>query len=347
MAKTNFSGPITEGSIQQNNQPVLGAFSPGGTRNVGFVKAGQSFWLDHNAFTITGAGAANVAAAARPADGNMVLTANAATIGSTILAAINGYAGAAQIQITCAANDSANTLVITGTDIYGLPQTESIVLPNAGVTGPFLTVKSFQSISSAQVTVTIGGANAQPAGNVSLGVIATNEMTVLLQSSYNGFPGVGFGTTGYQPNGTYGSTVNSNLANNVIIPAKSRITNISLIAVEDPGQTATFQFGANIGQASTTNTHDLDYFVTDTASLRSIGQYNLGGAGGAGGLVPNHANCMNVSFGDDPTAAALNNNTASAFADKLVTVTCDFGAAITAGEWIINFDYLQGVNGTN
>ena len=35
------------------------------------------------------------------------------------------------------------------------------------------------------------------------------------------------------------------------------------------------------------------------------------------------------------------------FADKLVTVTCDFGAAITAGEWMINFSYLQGVNGTN
>jgi len=334
MAKTNFSGPITEGNIQQNNQPVSGAYSPGGTRNVGFVQAGQTFWLDHNAFTITGAAATNVAAAARPASGNMTLTADAATIGTTILPAINGYGGAAQVTITSVADDSGNTIVITGTDVYGLPQTESKVMADSTTTQ---SVKTWASITDAQVTLTSGGANQQPAGNVSIGVIATDKMTVLLQSTYNGFPGVGFGTAGYQPSGSYGSTVDSNLANNIIIPAKSRITNISLVVVEDCGQTAAFEFGANIGQSSTTNTHDLNYFTTTSASLRAVGQYNLGGAGGAGGLVPDHANCMNTSYGD----------TSPYHADKLVTVTCDFGAAITAGEWIINFSYLQGVNGTN
>ena len=334
MAKTNFSGPITEGNIQQNNQPVSGAYSPGGTRNVGFVQAGQSFWLDHNAFTITGAAATNVAAAARPADGAMVLQTAAATIGTTILPAINGYGGAAQVTITSVGDDSGNTMVITGTDIYGLPQTESKVMANATTTQ---SVKTWASITSAQVNLTSSGAAQQPAGNVSIGVIATDKMTVLLQSTYNGFPGVGFGTAGYQPSGSYGSTVDSNLANNIIIPAKSRITNVSLIVVEDCGQTAAFEFGANIGQSSTTNTHDLNYFTTTSASLRAVGQYNLGGAGGAGGLVPDHANCMNTSYDDvNPY-----------FADKLVTVTCDFGAAITAGEWMINFSYLQGVNGTN
>jgi len=334
MAKTNFSGPITEGNIQQNNQPVSGAYSPGGTRNVGFVQAGQSFWLDHNAFTITGAAATNVAAAARPASGNMTLTADAATIGTTILPAINGYGGAAQVTITSVADDSGNTIVLTGTDVYGLPQTESKVMADSTTTQ---SVKTWASITDAQVTLTSGGANQQPAGNVSIGVIATDKMTVLLQSTYNGFPGVGFGTAGYQPSGSYGSTVDSNLANNIIIPKQSRITNVSLIVVEDCGQTAAFEFGANIGQSSTTNTHDLNYFTTTSASLRAVGQYNLGGAGGAGGLVPDHANCMNTSYGD----------TSPYHADKLVTVTCDFGAAITAGEWIINFSYLQGVNGTN
>ena len=334
MAKTNFSGPITEGNIQQNNQPVSGAYSPGGTRNVGFVQAGQSFWLDHNAFTITGAAATNVAAAARPASGNMTLTADAATIGTTILPAINGYGGAAQVTITSVADDSSNTLVLTGTDVYGLAQTESLVMADSTTTQ---SVKTWASITDAQVTLTSGGANQQPAGNVSIGVIATDKMTVLLQSTYNGFPGVGFGTAGYQPSGSYGSTVDSNLANNIIIPKQSRITNVSLIVVEDCGQTAAFEFGANIGQSSTTNTHDLNYFTTTSASLRAVGQYNLGGAGGAGGLVPDHANCYNTSYGD----------TSPYHADKLVTVTCDFGAAITAGEWIINFSYLQGVNGTN
>ena len=335
MAKTNFSGPITEGNIQQNNQPVSGAYSPGGTRNVGFVQAGQSFWLDHNAFTITGAGVANVAAAARPASGNMTLATAAATIGTTILPAINGYGGAAQVTITSAADDSGNEMVLTGTDIYGLPQTETVQpMGNGGVVQ---STKTWASITDAQVNLTSSGAAQQPAGNVSIGVLATDKMTVLLQSTYNGFPGVGFGTAGYQPSGSYGSTVDSNLANNIIIPAKSRITNISLVVVEDCGQTAAFEFGANIGQSSTTNTHDLNYFTTTSASLRAVGQYNLGGAGGAGGLVPDHANCMNTSYDDvNPY-----------FADKLVTVTCDFGAAITAGEWMINFSYLQGVNGTN
>ena len=335
MAKTNFSGPITEGNIQQNNQPVSGAYSPGGTRNVGFVQAGQSFWLDHNAFTITGAATTNVAAAARPASGNMTLATAAATIGTTILPAINGYGGAAQVTITSAADDSGNEMVLTGTDIYGLPQTETVQpMGNGGVVQ---STKTWASITDAQVNLTSSGAAQQPAGNVSIGVLATDKMTVLLQSTYNGFPGVGFGTAGYQPSGSYGSTVDSNLANNIIIPAKSRITNVSLIVVEDCGQTAAFEFGANIGQASTTNTHDLNYFTTTSASLRAVGQYNLGGAGGAGGLVPDHANCMNTSYDD----------VSPYFADKLVTVTCDFGAAITAGEWMINFSYLQGVNGTN
>ena len=334
MARTNFSGPINEGNVQQNNQSSTTTYKPGLTRNVGFVQAGQSFWLDHNAFTLTAAGVANVAAAARPASGNMTLTANAATIGTTILPAINGYGGAAQVTITSVGDDSGNTMVITGTDIYGLPQTESKVMANATTTQ---SAKTWASITSAQVNLTSSGAAQQPAGNVSIGVLATDKMTVLLQSTYNGFPGVGFGTAGYQPSGTYGSTVQSNLANNIVIPKNSRIMNISLITVEDPGQTAAFEFGANIGQSSTTDTHDLNYFTTTSASLRAVGQYNLGGAGGAGGLVPDHANCMNTSYGDTNPFAA----------DKLVTVTCDFGAAITAGEWMINFTYLQGVNGTN
>ena len=335
MARTNFSGPINEGNVQQNNQSNTTTYKPGLTRNVGFVVAGQSFWLDHNAFTLTAAGVANVAAAAQPTDGNMVLTGDAATIGTTIMPSINGYGGAAQVTITSAADDSGNEMVLTGTDIYGLPQTETVQpMGNGGVVQ---STKTWASITDAQVNLTSSGAAQQPAGNVSIGVLATDKMTVLCQSTYNGFPGVGFGTAGYQPSGSYGSTVDSNLANNIIIPAKSRITNISLVVVEDCGQTAAFEFGANIGQSSTTNTHDLNYFTTTSASLRAVGQYNLGGAGGAGGLVPDHANCMNTSYDDvNPY-----------FADKLVTVTCDFGAAITAGEWMINFSYLQGVNGTN
>ena len=335
MARTNFSGPINEGNVQQNNQSSTTTYKPGLTRNVGFVQAGQSFWLDHNAFTLTAAGVANVAAAARPASGNMTLTANAATIGTTIMPSINGYGGAAQVTITSVGDDSGNEMVLTGTDIYGLPQTETVQpMANADVVQ---STKTWASITDAQVNLTSSGAAQQPAGNVSIGVLATDKMTVLCQSTYNGFPGVGFGTAGYQPSGTYGSTVQSNLANNIVIPRNSRIMNISLITVEDPGQTAAFEFGANIGQSSTTDTHDLNYFTTTSASLRAVGQYNLGGAGGAGGLVPDHANCMNTSYGDTNPFAA----------DKLVTVTCDFGAAITAGEWMINFTYLQGVNGTN
>ena len=345
MARTNFSGPINEGSVQQTLNRTGAADSyvwdvnavTGRNRNVGFVKASQSFYFDHSSVTLVSAGAATIAAAARPATGVMVLTADAATIGSTLSPAINGNRSAAQIGITSAADDTDKTLVITGTDIYGCTQTESRVMVSGGVQ---LTLKNFSSISSAQVTTTIGGANAQAAGNVSLGIIATNKITVLLQSDYNGLPGVGFGATGYQPNGVYGSTVTNNLANNITIPKFSRITNISMIQTEAYGQTFSIEFGGNVNtDGSNTNTHDIDMFTTSSADLKAVGQYNLGGAGGAGGLVPagKGQNCLNVS----------NSDTLPFTSDKLMTATVDLGAAVTAGESFIVVDYLQAVNATN
>jgi hypothetical protein len=345
MARTNFSGPINEGSVQQTLNRTGAADSyvwdvnavTGRNRNVGFVKASQSFYFDHTSVTLVSAGAATISAAARPASGLCALTADAATIGSTLSPAINGNRSAAQIGITSAADDTDKTLVITGTDIYGCTQTESRVMVSGGVQ---LTLKNFSSISSAQVTTTIGGANAQAAGNVSLGIIATNKITVLLQSDYNGLPGVGFGATGYQPNGVYGSTVTNNLANNITIPKFSRITNISMIQTEAYGQTFSIEFGGNINtDGSNTNTHDMDMFTTSSADLKAVGQYNLGGAGGAGGLVPagGGQNCLNVS----------NSDTLPFTSDKLMTATVDLGAAVTAGESYIIVDYLQAVNATN
>ena len=345
MARTNFSGPINEGSVQQTLNRTGAADSyvwdvnavTGRNRNVGFVKASQSFYFDHTSVTLVSAGAATISAAAQPASGLCALTADAATIGSTLSPAINGNRSAAQIGITSAADDTDKTLVITGTDIYGCTQTESRVMVSGGVQ---LTLKNFSSISSAQVTTTIGGANAQAAGNVSLGIIATNKITVLLQSDYNGLPGVGFGATGYQPNGVYGSTVTNNLANNIIIPKFSRITNISMIQTEAYGQTFSIEFGGNVNtDGSNTNTHDIDMFTTSSADLKAVGQYNLGGAGGAGGLVPagKGQNCLNVS----------NSDTLPFTSDKLMTATVDLGAAITAGESFIVVDYLQAVNATN
>jgi hypothetical protein len=345
MARTNFSGPINEGSVQQTLNRTGAADSyvwdvnavTGRNRNVGFVKASQSFYFDHTSVTLVSAGAATISAAARPASGLCALTANAATIGSTLSPAINGNRSAAQIGITSAADDTDKTLVITGTDIYGCTQTESRVMVSGGVQ---LTLKNFSSISSAQVTTTIGGANAQAAGNVSLGIIATNKITVLLQSDYNGLPGVGFGATGYQPNGVYGSTVTNNLANNITIPKFSRITNISMIQTEAYGQTFSIEFGGNVNtDGSNTNTHDIDMFTTSSADLKAVGQYNLGGAGGAGGLVPagKGQNCLNVS----------NSDTLPFTSDKLMTATVDLGAGVTAGESFIVVDYLQAVNATN
>ena len=345
MARTNFSGPINEGSVQQTLNKTGASNSyvwdvnavTGRNRNVGFVKASQSFYFDHTSVTLVSAGAATISAAARPASGLCALTADAATIGSTLSPAINGNRSAAQIGITSAADDTDKTLVITGTDIYGCTQTESRVMVSGGVQ---LTLKNFSSISSAQVTTTIGGANAQAAGNVSLGIIATNKITVLLQSDYNGLPGVGFGATGYQPNGVYGSTVTNNLANNITIPKFSRITNISMIQTEAYGQTFSIEFGGNVNtDGSNTNTHDIDMFTTSSADLKAVGQYNLGGAGGAGGLVPagKGQNCLNVS----------NSDTLPFTSDKLMTATVDLGAGVTAGESFIVVDYLQAVNATN
>ena len=129
-------------------------------------------------------------------------------------------------------------------------------------------------------------------------------------------------------------------ANNIIIPKFSRITNISMIQLEAYGQTFSIEFGGNINtDGSNTNTHDMDMFTTSSADLKAVGQYNLGGAGGAGGLVPagGGQNCLNVS----------NSDTLPFTSDKLMTATVDLGAAVTAGESFIVVDYLQAVNATN
>ena len=72
MARTNFSGPINEGSVQQTLNKTGASNSyvwdvnavTGRNRNVGFVKASQSFYFDHSSVTLVSAGAATIAAAA-------------------------------------------------------------------------------------------------------------------------------------------------------------------------------------------------------------------------------------------------------------------------------------------
>ena len=50
MARTNFAGPINEGSVQANTGTE---FTPSKTRNVGFVTSTQSFYFDYTSINFT------------------------------------------------------------------------------------------------------------------------------------------------------------------------------------------------------------------------------------------------------------------------------------------------------
>ena len=99
------------------------------------------------------------------------------------------------------------------------------------------------------------------------------------------------------------------------------------------------QLGANVAQAagSTTNTHDLDYFAgassgTDVKAVgsRHIPVYFLQS-------TAQSTNCMNVSD-DDASGYEV---------DKALVMTANFGAAVSAGNAVLNVTWLQKINNAN
>mgnify|MGYP003660149374 FL=1 len=311
MARTNFAGPINEGSVQQNTGTE---FTPSKTRNVGFVTSTQSFYFDYTSINFT-------------ADDNRFFAASTSTGAQTLLTtevsgiSINGNRHAMTISFSSAGNDSGagTTATVVGTDVFNQDQTETLTLATAG--NHVQTAAAFNTLTSVTFSAAPLG------GGCKCGLLVEDTVTFLCQSPFNGYP---LSQTS--------STVDKNLANNINIPAWSRITGLRWINVVafDP-TTLTAEIGANQHTAADTWTLDMNYFAGVTGDIKAIGHFNmpidLDVATGA-----QTKNILNVSGSD--TSPYEN--------DKLLAITVlRTGTAPTAGEAIIYVDYVQGVNNTN
>jgi len=314
MARTNFSGPINVGRIQNTTGSIISE----NVRNVAFVECHASFPVNHSNFTVTtddnklavtgsnGAGTTNVVL--------LDSTQNVPGITSD-----GGFEAASVITLDSGGNDSALTATITGTDVLGNTQTEDITMGNAG---SVTTVKTFKTVSS----ITVSGSGT--VGTLQVGVVATGLISVVCRSLFNEYP--------------LGETSDSspkNLANNIVIPKFSRINDIRFV-VNEAFDTAGFdmQIGANVAQAagSMTNSLDIDYFAGDADNdVRTVASHHI--PTGMDQSVAQMKNCLNVS---DDDAASFE-------MDKVVVITAKTDDALTTGEGVLNMYWTQQINNTN
>ncbi len=314
MARTNFSGPINVGRIQNTTGSIISE----NVRNVAFVECHASFPVNHSNFTVTtddnklavtgsnGAGTTNVVL--------LDSTQNVPGITSD-----GGFEAASVITLDSGGNDSSLTATITGTDVLGNTQTEDITMGNAG---SVTTVKTFKTVSS----ITVSGSGT--VGTLQVGVVATGLISVVCRSLFNEYP--------------LAETADSspkNLANNIVIPKFSRINDIRFV-VNEAFDTAGFdmQIGANVAQAagSMTNSLDIDYFAGDADNdVRTVASHHI--PTGMDQSVAQMKNCLNVSD-DDAAGFAM---------DKVVVITAKTDDALTTGEGVLNMYWTQQINNTN
>jgi len=311
MARTNFAGPINEGSVQQNTGTE---FTPSQTRNVGFVTSTQSFYFDYTSINFT-------------ADDNRFFAASTSTGAQTLLTtevsgiSINGNRHAMTISFSSAGNDAGagTTATVVGTDVFNQSQSETLTLAAAGA--HVQTDAAFNTLTSVTFSAAPLGAGCK------CGLLVEDTVTFLCQSPFNGYP---LGQTS--------TSVDKNLANNINIPAWSRITGLRwLNVVAFDTTTLTAEIGANQHTAADTWTLDMNYFAGVTGDIKALGHFNmpvdLDVATGA-----QTKNILNVS-GSDTTPYEN---------DKLLALSIlRTGTTPTTGEAIIYVDYIQGVNNTN
>ena len=335
MAKTNFSGPITAGKINT----TTGVLPSVDVRNTGFVTMSQSFAFDFTLFAVDDDGIAT--AAANPAaqgagamnltntvdgtaaSGSFVLPGNGVGSVAGDAGALAGQPGIGKVAITSTGNENGITFTVTGTDLFGNTQTEG------AITGPngAATVQS----TSLYRTVTSIVTNGALTGNVRVGftcVTTGTEAVYQLKSNYN-----------VVPNGETPATRNKNLANNINIPARSRIVNwrVHLPIAFNMAGASTIGFGTSSANVTGVPTIDVDYFsVATAASLKTIATLNYADDFGTITAVQSE-NYVDVSHADTPATSPIDK-------EILMVVNTAAGAAPTAGERIITVEYLQSVN---
>ena len=313
MARTNFSGPINVGRIQNTTGTTISE----NVRNVAFVECHGSFPVNHSNFTVT-----------TDADKLAVTGSNGASTTSVTLVdstqnvpgitSDGGFEAASVITITSGGDDSSKTATITGTDVLGNAQTEDLTLAD---TGAATSAKTYATVTD--ITLDSGSA-----GTLAVGVIETGLISVVARSLFNEYP-----------LGQSSTTSNKNLANNIVIPKFSRINDIRFV-VNEAFDTAGFdmQIGANVAQAggATLNSLDLDYFAGDTDNdVKAIASHHI--PTGMDQSLAQMKNCLNVSD-DDASGFEM---------DKAVVISAKTDDALTAGEGVLNIYWTQQVNNTN
>ena len=340
MAKTNFSGPITAGKINNTT-----GFTPSqNVRNTGFVVMGQSFGFDS---ALLAADADSIATAASnpagqgagaltltntvdgtAASGSFVMPGVGAT--GTVSGALGGVAGAAKVCIGSTGNDTGINFTITGTDIFGNVQTEG------AITGPGAAANADVQSTGLYQTITSVVSNGTLTGNITVGysyIGVASQAIYQLKSNYNAY------TNGETP-----ATSNKNLANNVNIPARSRIVNwrVHIPIAFNMAGASTIGFGTTSFNNANTPTLDVDYFsVATAASLKTIATLNY--ADDFGTITAAQAeNYADVSHSD--LDAAIGNSLVGIDKEVIMFVNTAAGAAPTAGDALITVEYLQSVN---
>ena len=340
MAKTNFSGPITAGKINNTT-----GFTPSvDVRNTGFVTMGQSYAFDFNLLKALADSVATAAAnPAGTAAGLLTLTNTVdgtAASGSFVLPGVGatgiasgaqgGVAGVAKVCIGSTAVDTNRTFVIVGTDIFGNVQTEG------AITGPGANANQDVQSTLLYKTITSVVASGALTGAITVGYsyigVASNAI-YQLKSNYNSY------TNGETP-----ATSNKNLANNVNIPARSRIVNwrVHIPVLFNMAGASTIGFGTTSFNNANVPTIDVDYFSpSNGASLKTAATLNY--AEDFGTILAAQAeNYADVSSSD--LDAAIGNSIAGIDKEVIMVVNTAAGAAPTAGVAIITVDYLQSVN---
>ena len=314
MAKTNFSGPITTGPIQVNTGTTVGT----NVRDAAFVQNKMAFPISYANFVVT-TDADRLAVVGSNGASTTSVTLVDATQNVPGITSDGGFEMASVITLTSAGNDSARTATVTGTDVLGYAQTEDVTMASAGVA---TSAKTFKTVTS----IAIDGSGT--AGTLSVGIIATGLISMQCRSLFNEYP---LAQTS--------STTDKNLANNIVIPAWSRITDIRFI-VNTAFDTAGFdmQIGANVAQAAgaTLNSLDLDYFAGDADNdVSAVGSNHI--PVGFDQTSAQMKNCLNVSD-DDASGYEI---------DKAVVITAKTDDALTAGDGVLSIEWLQRINNTN
>ena len=314
MAKTNFSGPITTGPIQINTGTTVGS----NVRDAAFVQNKMAFPISYANFVVT-TDADRLAVVGSNGASTTSVTLVDATQNVPGITSDGGFEMASVITLTSAGDDSARTATVTGTDVLGSSQTEDVTMANTGVA---TSAKTFKTVTS----IAIDGSGT--AGTLSVGIIETGLISMACRSLFNEYP---LAQTS--------STTDKNLANNIVIPAWSRITDIRFI-VNTAFDTAGFdmQIGANVAQAAgaTLNSLDLDYFAGDADNdVSAVGSNHI--PVGFDQTSAQMKNCLNVSD-DDASGYEI---------DKAVVITAKTDDALTAGDGVLSIEWLQRINNTN